>query len=537
MKAEETILEQSVPHPRAAQDLAEGLSVRGLHKTYSKRAVVKNVNLSVGRGQVVGLLGPNGAGKTTCFYMIVGLIKPDAGAVLIDGEDITKMPMYQRARMGISYLAQEPSIFRGMTVEQNVLSVVELREKDPRKRRETVTELLDELRISHLRQASAVGLSGGERRRVEIARALANDPSFLLMDEPFAGLDPLAVADISDVVELLKRRGIGVLITDHNVRETLDIVDRASIIYSGQVLFDGSPADMLANREVRRVYLGNSYTLDGEEEEDEAAAPEPGRKLTAPLGSVSVPPQVDLQLAWSQPNQDRITSWGDFWELTNKPKNSPFVFGGGIFCGIVFGLFLGTVVLHPNTPAPAAVAVSGQAAAQGQGGAHGQTYVQAFKLVDDPKLWTPYSIAWRSARPPYKALGDMPQTIETPTVQYDYAAVTMPLSAAVVSEEMILRIDVSDIRGKVGLSLVNPDGSPLVTQEQAVTAADGQRAVFFRLRAKDLPAEFLVRNYGDASGQPGSITVRQISYASASSLSATQMSALKKIGLNGPAKP
>jgi lipopolysaccharide export system ATP-binding protein len=208
---------------------------------------------------VAGLLGPNGAGKTTCFYMITGLIPADYGAIYLDGENITAQPMYQRARMGVGYLPQETSIFRGMTVEENVMAVVELREQSRAKAKATVTNLLEELHIEHLRKAPAVSLSGGERRRVEIARALASEPSFMLLDEPFAGIDPLAIADIREVITYLKGRGIGILITDHNVRETLDIIDRASIIHAGEVLFEGSPEEIVHNPEVRRVYLGERF--------------------------------------------------------------------------------------------------------------------------------------------------------------------------------------------------------------------------------------------------------------------------------------
>jgi lipopolysaccharide export system ATP-binding protein len=208
---------------------------------------------------VAGLLGPNGAGKTTCFYMITGLIPADYGAIYLDGENITAQPMYQRARMGVGYLPQETSIFRGMTVEENVMAVVELRQPTKAKAKATVTDLLEELRIEHLRKAPAVSLSGGERRRVEIARALASEPSFMLLDEPFAGIDPLAIADIREVITYLKGRGIGILITDHNVRETLDIIDRASIIHAGEVLFEGSPDEIIQNPEVRRVYLGERF--------------------------------------------------------------------------------------------------------------------------------------------------------------------------------------------------------------------------------------------------------------------------------------
>lgn len=236
-----------------------GLAAERIGKAFRGRQVVKNVSLSLSRGEVVGLLGPNGAGKTTCFYMITGLIKVDHGHILIDGEDVTGLPMYQRARLGVGYLPQEPSIFRGMTVEENVLSIVELVEPKRSRRAEMVDQLLNELHVDHLRRSPAVALSGGERRRVEIARALATRPSFILLDEPFAGIDPIAINDIRELIIYLKSRGIGILITDHNVRETLDIVDRAYIIYSGEVLFEGSPNAVMANEAVRRVYLGERF--------------------------------------------------------------------------------------------------------------------------------------------------------------------------------------------------------------------------------------------------------------------------------------
>jgi len=238
----------------------EGLVVDNIGKSFRGRPVVKGVSLRLARGEVAGLLGPNGAGKTTCFYMITGLIPVDYGAIYLDGENITAQPMFQRARMGLGYLPQEASIFRGMTVEQNVMAVVELRLADARRAREAVTQLLEELHIEHLRNAPAISLSGGERRRVEIARALASEPSFMLLDEPFAGIDPLAIADIREVIAYLKSRGIGILITDHNVRETLDIIDRASIIHAGQVLFEGTPDQIVDDPEVRRVYLGDRFT-------------------------------------------------------------------------------------------------------------------------------------------------------------------------------------------------------------------------------------------------------------------------------------
>ncbi len=243
--------------PRAVP--AEGLQVDRIGKSFRGRAVVKSVSLSLKRGEVAGLLGPNGAGKTTCFYMITGLVAADYGSIWLDGGEITALPMFQRARLGVGYLPQETSIFRGMTVEENVLAVVELREPDPGRQRRRVDELLEELRIAHLRASPASALSGGERRRCEIARALASEPAFMLLDEPFAGIDPLAITDIREVIRYLADRGIGVLITDHNVRETLDIIERASIIHGGEVLFEGRPDEILADPEVRRVYLGDRF--------------------------------------------------------------------------------------------------------------------------------------------------------------------------------------------------------------------------------------------------------------------------------------
>ena len=242
-----------------ASERGEGLYAESIGKAFRGRQVVSKVSLRLRRGEVAGLLGPNGAGKTTCFYMITGLIAVDYGAIYLDSDDITGQPMYQRARMGVGYLPQEASIFRGMSVEQNVMAVAEMREPDPRKAKVLVADLLDELRISHLRAAPAVSLSGGERRRVEIARALASEPDFMLLDEPFAGIDPLAISDIREVISYLKGRGIGILITDHNVRETLEIIDRASIIHAGEVLFEGAPEAILNDPEVRRVYLGDRF--------------------------------------------------------------------------------------------------------------------------------------------------------------------------------------------------------------------------------------------------------------------------------------
>ena len=240
---------------------ADGLSVVSIAKSYDKRVVLSDVSLSVGRGEVVGLLGPNGAGKTTCFYSIMGLVKPDSGRILLDGDDITGLPMYRRAILGLGYLPQETSIFRGLTVEQNILAVLELAEPDKAERAERLEFLLDEFGLTRLRTAPAMALSGGERRRCEIARALAATPSIMLLDEPFAGIDPISIADIRDLVKDLKQREIGVLITDHNVRETLDIVDRACIIYDGRVLFAGSPQELVADENVRRLYLGEGFSL------------------------------------------------------------------------------------------------------------------------------------------------------------------------------------------------------------------------------------------------------------------------------------
>ncbi len=238
-----------------------GLSVVSLAKSYDKRSVLSDVSLSVDRGEVVGLLGPNGAGKTTCFYSVMGLVKPDSGRIMLDGEDITPLPMYRRAILGLGYLPQETSIFRGMTVEQNIGAVLELVEPDKAARRARLEQLLDEFGLARLRSSPAMALSGGERRRCEIARALAANPSIMLLDEPFAGIDPISISDIRDLVKELKTRDIGVLITDHNVRETLDIVDRACIIYDGRVLFSGSPQELVADPEVRRLYLGEGFSL------------------------------------------------------------------------------------------------------------------------------------------------------------------------------------------------------------------------------------------------------------------------------------
>jgi lipopolysaccharide export system ATP-binding protein len=247
--------------PQQAPIAAAGLDVRSIAKSYDRRAVLNDVSLAVNRGEVVGLLGPNGAGKTTCFYSVMGLVKPDAGRIFLDGQDITELPMYRRAVLGLGYLPQETSIFRGLSVEQNILAVLEVAEPDRQVRRDRLEQLLGEFGLTGLRESPAMALSGGERRRCEIARALAADPSIMLLDEPFAGIDPISISDIRELVRELRQRDIGVLITDHNVRETLDIVDRACIIYDGQVLFQGTPDALVADAEVRRLYLGESFAL------------------------------------------------------------------------------------------------------------------------------------------------------------------------------------------------------------------------------------------------------------------------------------
>jgi lipopolysaccharide export system ATP-binding protein len=240
---------------------AQGLIATGVGKTYKRRPVVRNVSIHLHRGEAVGLLGPNGAGKTTTFYMIIGLVHPDTGSISLDGTDITDLPMYRRARLGIGYLPQEASVFRGLTVEQNIMAALEVADPDPDRRRQMLDGLLAEFGISHLRRTGALALSGGERRRVEIARALATQPAYILLDEPLAGIDPIAVGEIRELVSHLKHRGIGVLITDHNVRETLEIIDRAYIMHDGQVLMEGAPAEVVAHQDVRRVYLGERFSL------------------------------------------------------------------------------------------------------------------------------------------------------------------------------------------------------------------------------------------------------------------------------------
>ena len=242
--------------------ISEGLLVLGLRKSYRKRSVIRDVSLSLKRGEVVALLGPNGSGKTTTFYAIAGLISSDGGQVLLDGQDISRLPMYRRARLGIGYLPQEMSVFRGLNVEENILAILDISEPDIHKRREKLESLLAEFAIEHLRRTPALALSGGERRRVEIARSLAANPRFLLLDEPFAGVDPISVGDIRQLVTELKKRAIGVLITDHNVRETLHLVDRAYILHDGKVLMSGTAQEVIEDDDVKRVYLGDSFSID-----------------------------------------------------------------------------------------------------------------------------------------------------------------------------------------------------------------------------------------------------------------------------------
>jgi len=258
---ERSLIEREEAQDAAVGHLARGLSVISIAKSYDRKVVLKDVSLGVERGEVVGLLGPNGAGKTTCFYSIMGLVKPDSGRILLEGQDITGLPMYRRAILGLGYLPQETSIFRGLTVSQNIMAVLELAEPNAEGRQQRLEQLLSEFHIERLRDVPAMALSGGERRRCEIARALAANPTIMLLDEPFAGIDPISISDIRGLVLELKKRDIGVLITDHNVRETLDIVDRACIIYDGQVLFAGSPQDLVADEKVRRLYLGESFEL------------------------------------------------------------------------------------------------------------------------------------------------------------------------------------------------------------------------------------------------------------------------------------
>jgi lipopolysaccharide export system ATP-binding protein len=255
---EEALADRPPVRPR---EVDTGLSVIAIGKSYDQRVVLRDISLSVARGEVIGLLGPNGAGKTTCFYSIMGLAAPDTGRILLDGVDITKLPMYRRAALGLGYLPQETSIFRGMTVAENIMAVLEVAEPDRAVRAHRLEELLAEFNITRLRDINAMSLSGGERRRCEIARALAATPSIMLLDEPFAGIDPISIADIRTLVVHLKERDIGVLITDHNVRETLEIVNRACIIYDGRVLFEGTPEALVKDETVRRVYLGEDFAL------------------------------------------------------------------------------------------------------------------------------------------------------------------------------------------------------------------------------------------------------------------------------------
>ena len=241
--------------------MSGGLAIKNLRKSYGKKPVIRDVSMDLQQGEAVALLGPNGSGKTTCFYSIAGLIKPEGGQVIVGGRDVTRLPMYRRAKLGIGYLPQEMSIFRGLNVQDNILAILEIAERDRRRRREKLENLLAEFNIDHLRQAPALALSGGERRRVEIARCLASNPRYVLLDEPFAGVDPIAVGDIRALVAKLKGRGIGVLITDHNVRETLQIVDRAYILHDGKVLMSGTTEEIVEDENVKRVYLGQGFRL------------------------------------------------------------------------------------------------------------------------------------------------------------------------------------------------------------------------------------------------------------------------------------
>lgn len=250
-----------VPPKRYLKPLTRGLSAQHLSKSYKNRPVLRDVSIRIEQGEAVALLGPNGAGKTTCFYIITGLIQPDGGTIALDGQDITSLPMYRRSRLGIGYLPQEASIFRGLSVEENIRGVIQTQPLNLDDQEELLENLLVEFSISHLRRTQAIALSGGERRRVEIARALASRPNFILLDEPLAGIDPIAVNDIRNLIRYLKKRGIGVLITDHNVRDTLGIVDRAYILHDGKVMTEGSPEEIVENNDVRKVYLGEGFSL------------------------------------------------------------------------------------------------------------------------------------------------------------------------------------------------------------------------------------------------------------------------------------
>lgn len=248
-------------HPFEVSEGQSGLRIVSLRKSYRKRLVIRDVSIHLNPGEIVALLGPNGSGKTTCFYSIAGLVRPEGGQVVLNGRDVTRLPMYRRARLGIGYLPQESSIFRGMNVEKNILAVLELSRLDKKSRHDRLEELLSEFSIDHLRQTPALALSGGERRRVEIARCLASNPKYLLLDEPFAGIDPIAVGEIRELVSALKKRGIGILITDHNVRETLEIVDRAYILHDGKVLMSGTTSEIVNDENVRRIYLGENFQI------------------------------------------------------------------------------------------------------------------------------------------------------------------------------------------------------------------------------------------------------------------------------------
>ena len=248
-------------HPFEVSEGQSGLRIVSLRKSYRKRLVIRDVSMYLNPGEIVALLGPNGSGKTTCFYSIAGLVMPEGGQVMLNGRDVTRLPMYRRARLGIGYLPQESSIFRGMNVEKNILAVLELSRLDKKSRHDRLEELLSEFSIDHLRQTPALALSGGERRRVEIARCLASNPKYLLLDEPFAGIDPIAVGEIRELVSALKKRGIGILITDHNVRETLEIVDRAYILHDGKVLMSGTTSEIVNDENVRRIYLGENFQI------------------------------------------------------------------------------------------------------------------------------------------------------------------------------------------------------------------------------------------------------------------------------------
>jgi lipopolysaccharide export system ATP-binding protein len=400
--------------PAAGADVP-GLHIHGVGKWIGHRQILKDVSFSVHRGEVAGLLGPNGAGKTTCFYIITGLLKPDSGVIYLDGNDLTGMPMYRRARMGISYLAQEASIFRGMSVEQNLMSVAELHGRKPDEARDLVNGLLEEFSISRLRRAPAVSLSGGERRRVEIARALATEPSFLLMDEPFAGLDPIAVDDIREVLLQLRSRGLGILITDHNVKETLGIVDVASVIYDGSVLLEGAPQQILSDPEVRRVYLGESY----------AEALEPDRP--AP------PPSQRSGRAFKPPASQR---------LRKSVDARPRMVGGAVAAVVILGLFIGAMVLRSNEAIrhPEAAASARSAAAR----------EAALQIVDAPSLWTPVELKWVNL-PGHDDAGTVPVTFAMPKVQYGYGGQSKPLPTSMVSQDVVIRIDIGEVQGDVGL--------------------------------------------------------------------------------------